>query len=289
VTNPTTIRTLSGNATFTIAADRQTIIQSANGKSYTWNNAGLPKAITPPRPRQVTPSATSSSSRTSYTPVASQTRSPAEEFRNLRRTEEQMIAKEMININNRDKSSLELLEKRVGISNIRLQEKIVGALQAVKESRDFGADEPDKNRKLSAHEKDFWGIKQNRDKRIREMRKNIANRLKSTYQAIFRRAATAKDFGTAREIEEMLKQRASSDSQGTSADSFGPFEGTWGHGGESFSIDVEGQIQGRGKGRREGTRDINFGDWKLRLSKKGDALVEVTITPGKVWKRIGTK
>jgi hypothetical protein len=285
VTNPTTIRTLSGNATFTIAADRQTIIQSANGKSYTWNNAGLPKVVTQPRPKQKTPPQR----------VAHQTQTPAEEFRILRTTEEQMIAKEMVNINYRDKGSLELLEKRVGISNIGLQEKIVEALRAVKESRDFGADAPDKSRKFSQHEKDFWGIKQNRDKRIQEMRRNIANRLKSSYQAIFRRAAAARDFKTAKEIQEMLKAGSFISVVEMPANSFDLFAGTWraDKGNATLTINSSGFAEvswGQGRQlRRKGTRNIiNPSGWELRLSANGETLIGVAnqnLHPGVVWKK----
>jgi hypothetical protein len=277
VTDPTAIRTSTGNATFALSPDRRTITQTANGKSYTWNYAGALKPAATTQSVQAAPNTASPAASS----VALQTRTPAEEFVILRESEEKVIAEEMRNINRRDKGSLESLEKRVGISNIKLQEKITNALRAVKNSESFEADEPRKNHKLSPHENDFLRIKQDRDKKTEEARRNVTNRLKSSYQSVLRRATAAKDFETAKSIEEHL----------ASAGPFGPFVGTWQeHGGSLIKIDSKGQANVSWKGgkepsRRVGERNIALGGWKLRLSNDGKALIEVNVNPGKRWRK----
>jgi hypothetical protein len=132
---------------------------------------------------------------------APKTLSPVEEFDILKKTEEALFAKEMAIVNRRDKSSLETLQKRIGISDVKLYQQIEAAISAVNNGESFYAEAPSQKRRLSSHAIEFWRIKQERDKRIAETIKNVANRFKSSYQATQRRALAAKDFETAKQAE----------------------------------------------------------------------------------------
>jgi hypothetical protein len=131
----------------------------------------------------------------SATPASPKTRSPAEEFWALKAQEEKLIAKEMAGTNRRDQSSLETLQKRVGISDTNLQERIESAISAVKNSDRFYAGTfPGK---LSSYQSEFIRIEAARNKRIEELEYQTTSRLKSSYQTVQRRALAAKDFETA--------------------------------------------------------------------------------------------
>jgi hypothetical protein len=129
---------------------------------------------------------------------------PAEEFDKVKEQEEKTFAKEMSDTNRRDQASLEKLKKGVGISNIKLQEKIAAALEAVKNNADFDADGLASGRKPTADESEFNRVKQARDKRIEDVRRSVVTRLKSAYLIIQKRALAANDIETAKAVEATL-------------------------------------------------------------------------------------
>jgi hypothetical protein len=156
--------------------------------------------------------------------VASSPQSLRADFEALNKKTDALFIEAMRSYNRQDKSSLEALKKRVGISDIGFLQKIQDALEAVANNESFEVKGLPEIKKRTANERSFATIGDTRARNVASVQKNIFSKSKSSYDALLKRATVANDLGLAKEIHGqmvMLMLRSS------------PVVGKWRENGES--------------------------------------------------------
>jgi hypothetical protein len=159
-----------------------------------------------------------------------------------------------------DTNNLELLQKRVGASDIDLLKKIQEALSAVASGASFEVDGLAEKKKPTIHERSLVTLKIARDQNIVAAQRNASLRSKSAYEALLKRAIAANEFELAKEIQaQMLAFTAASSPVGT---------WLWAPGqGNRVVIKGDGTIWHEDGNRQGKWKQIATGEFTMSISK----------------------
>jgi hypothetical protein len=206
VTDSATIRSASGNITFTISADRLTITQSTNGKSYVWNYAGFPKSPATAQTEQVTPKGEVSASSTKKQVTYPEVKMPVEEaFVELNIIFERTYNNALAERNKKDVAALEDFIKRVILSDSNIAKSAKEAIEVVRDNEAFFAIPPHSKRNQTSYERELWKMKTARDNAIEEVARIVGGNFTERYRALLRRAASTGEVSLATNIKRKLK------------------------------------------------------------------------------------
>ncbi|MDR3228378.1 MAG: hypothetical protein LBT53_03040 [Puniceicoccales bacterium] len=210
VTDTATIRFASGNITFTIAPDRQTITQSLNGKSYVWNYAGQPKATATTQSGQVVPPsriATTSTTSTTRTQVTyPEEKMPVEgAFVELNILFNEAYNNALAERNKKDVEELESFIKKAALKNTQIAQFAQKAIDTVNDNEAFFAVPPVPKRKRLDYEDELWTMKISRDRAIEDVARTIGWKFTGRYEALLKRAASAIKIELVVNIKRKLK------------------------------------------------------------------------------------